>query len=607
MERALEDIRRGDTLFVGTGCGEPRYLVDAIRERVSAGRDGLYLASPRLWTLGVAPYAEERFPGVFRHGLFFIGENARRGVNAGSIDYTPVFLSQVPDLLRRRLVSIDVALIQVSPPDANGYVSLGISVDITKAAAECARTVIAQVNPRMPRVMGDSFLRASDVDRLVYHEEPLMEFAAEAPGDVARRIGGYVARIVQDGDTIQVGYGSLPNAILAGLEGKRALGAHTELLTDGMVELMRRGTLDNSMKSINRGKTVASFCMGTESTYEFLADNPGVEFRPIDYTNDPAVIASNRGMVAINSALAVDLTGQATAESLGHVFYSGVGGQADFMRGAVLAPGGKSILVLPSTSGDGKKSRIVPFLPDGAGVTLTRGDIHYVVTEYGIAFLHGKNVRERALELTGIAHPGFRQELIEQARRHRLIYADQEFVPGKEGEYPEELEKRRTTRDGVDILLRPVKLSDEPLLKDFFYSLSDRSNYLRFIMLRRHLPHEVLQKFVAIDYTRQMVILAITREDGRETVVGVGQYVVLKDEHRAEIALAVRDEWQGRGIGTELVNSLSQIARRQGLLGFTASVLGENHPVMKMVERSGMEIHRQLSEGICTFRADFRD
>lgn len=607
VERALRGIRKGDALFTGTGCGEPRYLVDALNAYVSSNPDLLFRGEQPLVRLGVAPYAEDRFGDAFHQGLFFIGEYARKGVNTGRVDYSPAFLFQVPDLLRRRLIRVDVALVQVSPPDANGYMSLGVSVDITRVATECARKVIAQVNPRMPRVLGDSFLHVSDVDCLVYRDEPLLEFKADVPGEIARRIGDYVARIVQDGDTIQVGYGSLPNAILASLGDKRHLGAHTELMTDGLAGLMRLGVLDNSRKSLNRGKTVASFCMGTAETYGFLGDNPSVEFRPIDYTNDPVVIAANDNMVAINSALAVDLTGQATAESLGRLFYSGVGGQADFMRGAVLSSGGRSIVVLPSTSADGKSSRIVPFLPEGAGITLTRGDAHYVVTEYGIAYLHGRNVRERALELIGIAHPDFRERLVEQARELRLVYADQEFVPGKEGEYPEELEKYRKTVDGTEILLRPVKFSDEPLLKDFFYSLSDRSNYLRFIMLRRRLPHEVLQKFVAIDYTRQMVILAVVMEGEKEKVVGVGQYVVLEDTHRGEIALAVRDEWQRRGIGTELMDYLAQIAKRQGLLGFTADVLGDNRPVMRLAERSGLAMRKTISEGVCNLRADFGD
>jgi len=337
-----------------------------------------------------------------------------------------------------------------------------------------------------------------------------------------------------------------------------------------------------------------------------MSDNPSIEFRPIDYTNSPLVISQNDNMVAINSALSVDLTGQASAESIGHVFYSGIGGQADFMRGAVLAKGGRTILVLPSVTADGKTSRIVPFIEEGAGVTLTRGDVHYVVTEYGIAYLHGQNIRQRAMELISIAHPDFRERLIDEARERNLIYADQVFVSGKEGEYPEELERYRTTRTGLEVLLRPVRMSDEPLLKDFFYSLSDKSNYRRFITLRRYLPHEVLQRMTAIDFTREMVILAVVHDGEKEKFVGVGQYVITGDTHTAEIALAVRDEFQQQGIGTELLAYLSQVAKRQGLLGFTADVLGENRPVMKLLDKSGFGVQKSAEEGVSYLKATFK-
>jgi acyl-CoA hydrolase/ribosomal protein S18 acetylase RimI-like enzyme len=604
----FECIHRGDRLFVGTACGEPQYLIGALADYVDSNPKAFFDAEVlHVWTLGVAPYAERRFLRNFRYNSFFVGDSTRQAVNEGLADYTPVFLSTVPGLFYRGLVSIDVALIQVSPPDRNGYMSLGVSVDITKAAVESASKVICQVNSNMPRVHGDTFIHVDEVDFLVPHDEPLLEYGSEVPGELAGRIGDYVARIVQDGDTIQVGYGSIPNAILANLEGKEHLGVHTELMTEGIVDLMRKGVIDNSLKSRNRGKTVASFCMGTRDTYEFIADNPSIAFRPIDQTNSPLEIARHVNMVAINSALAVDLTGQATAESIGRVFYSGIGGQADFMRGAVLAPGGKTVLVLPSTAEDEQTSRIVPLLPEGTGVTLTRGDIHYVVTEYGIAYLHGKNIRQRAMELIAIAHPKFRPGLVEEAKRLSLIYADQIFVAGKEGEYPEELEKYRTTGRGLEILLRPVRMSDEPLLKDFFYSLSDKSNYRRFIMLRRSLPHEVLQKFVAIDYTKQMVILAVIEDGEKELVVGVGQYVVMEDTHDAEIALAVRDDYQHQGIGMELLNYLSQIARQQGLLGFTADVLGENQPVMGMLDKSGLGFKKEISDGVCYLKARFKD
>jgi acyl-CoA hydrolase/GNAT superfamily N-acetyltransferase len=604
----FECIHRGDRIFVATACGEPQHLVAALADYVDSNPKAFFDAEVlHVWTLGVAPYTERKFLRNFRYNSFFVGDSTREAVNEGLADYTPIFLSRVPELFRRGLISIDVALVQASPPDRNGYMSLGVSVDITKAAAECASTVICQVNSNMPRVHGDTFVRIEDVDFLVPFDEPLLEYGAQVSGEFAARIGNYVARIVEDGDTIQVGYGSIPNAILANLEDKEHLGVHSELMTDGIADLMRKGVIDNSRKSRDRGKTVASFCMGTRQTYEFIGDNPSVAFRPIDQTNSPLEIARNVNMVAINSALAVDLTGQATAESIGRVFYSGIGGQADFMRGAVLAPGGKTVLVLPSTAGDDETSRIVPLLPEGTGVTLTRGDIHYVVTEYGIAYLHGRNIRQRAMELIAIAHPKFRPWLVEEAKGLNFIYADQIFVPGKAGEYPEELEKYRTTGRGLEILLRPVRMSDEPLIKDFFYSLSDKSNYRRFIMLRRSLPHEVLQQFVAIDYTKQMVILAVVEDREKELVVGVGHYVIKENTHTAEIALAVRDDYQHKGIGMELLDYLTQIARRQGLLGFTADVLGENQPVMGLLEKSGLDFRKEISDGVYYLRASFKD
>ena len=606
--KVFESVHRGDHIFIGTACGEPQYLVQALADYADSYPKAFFDAEVlHVWTLGVAPYTEEKFKRNFRHNSFFIGDNTRAAVNEGLADYTPIFLSQVPDLFYRRFIPIDVALIQTSPPDSNGFMSLGVSVDITKAAVEMASVVICQVNPRMPRVHGDTFIHIRDVQFVVPHDEPLLEYSPTVPDELVRQIGKYVARIVEDGDTIQVGYGSIPDAIIAELEGKEHLGVHTELLSDGIVGLMQKGVIDNSLKSIDRGKTVASFCMGTAATYDYINDNPGVDFRPIDYTNNPLNIAANANMTAINSALEVDLTGQSTAESIGTTFYSGVGGQADFMRGAVLSPGGKTILALPSTAGDGGVSRILPYIKAGAGITLTRGDIHYVVTENGIAYLHGKNIRERAMELIAIAHPDFRPWLIEEAKKLNLIYADQAFVPGEEGEYPEELEKYRTTRSGLEILLRPVRISDEPLMKDFFYSLSDQSNYRRFIMLRRYLPHELLQKMVAIDFTRQMIILATVTEGEKELLVGVGHYVVKEDTHTADMALAVRDDWQNRGIGTELLAYLSEIARRQGLLGFTADVLGENRPVIRLLDKAGLDVKKQISDGVFSITANFRE
>jgi len=600
-------IHRGDRIFVGTGCGEPQHLVRALVKYVESNPKIIYEAEIlTVFTLGVAPYTDKKFKTNFRHNSFFIGENTRDAVNKGLADYTPMLLSQVPGLFSRGLIPIDVALVQTSPPDKNGYMSLGISVDITRAAVDIASVVVTQVNSNMPCVHGEASIHIEDVDFVVPHDEPLLEYLPVVPGELAERIGKHVAHIVEDGDTIQVGYGSIPNAILGNLGGKKHIGVHTELLTDGIVDLMKRGVVDNSCKSLNRGKAVATFCMGRKSTYEYIDDNPAIEFMPIEYTNNPLVIARNQNMTAINSVLAIDLTGQATAESIGSTSYSGIGGQADFMRGAVLAAGGKTILALSSTTRDGDTSKIVPCMPEGSGVTLNRGDIHYVVTEYGIAYLQGKSIRERAMELIAIAHPDFRPWLLEKAKSLNLVYKDQLLVPGKEGEYPEKLERYRTIRAGSEILLRPVRISDEPLLKDFFYSLSDESNYRRFFTLRRYMPHEILQKFVAIDYTRQMVILAIAHKGEKEVVVGVGQYAVIGETNSAEVAVAVGDAYQGRGIGTELLSYLVEIAKRAGLHGLTGDVFADNSRMLHLVNKLGFDESRDTSAGVSSMKISFR-
>lgn len=606
-DQIFERIHRGDRIFISTGCGEPSYLVGAIIKYVESHPKAVVDAEIfHVWTLGVAPYADDKFKSNFRHNSFFIGENTRGAVNEGNADYTPVFLSEVPDLLNRKMIPVDVALIQTSPPDSHGYMSLGISVDIVKAAVENASLVIAQINSNMPRVHGDGFIHIEDIDFLVPFDEPLMEYEDKVPDEIAQKIGSYVTRIIEDGDTIQVGYGSIPNAILTNLEDKKHLGVHTELLTDGIVELMEKGVVDNSVKSLNRGKTVATFAMGKKKSYDYIHDNPGVEFKSVDYTNNPLVIARHENMTAINSALEVDLTGQATAESIGNTFYSGIGGQADFMRGAVLAPGGKTILALQSTAEGEGVSRIVPYLKEGEGVTLNRGDIHYVVTEHGIAYLHGKNIRERAMELISIAHPKFRPGLIEEAKRLNLIYKDQAFITGEVGEYPEHLEAYRTTRSGLKIFIRPVKISDEPLLKEFFYDLSDESLYRRFMSMRKDMPHDRLQHFVVIDYTKEMVILAVLKEEEKETVIGMGQYTPDEKTLQVEAAIVVKDEYQRQGVGREIVQYLVLVGKRRGLSGVRASVLMENKPMMRLLEKSGFDIEKEVVQGVYEMKLSFR-
>lgn len=607
-DRIFSQIQPGHRIFIGTGCGEPqclvRELINYVRSHPKAFFDAELL---QVWNLGVSPYSDEKFRDNFRFNSFFIGQNIRDSVNTGLADYTPVFLSAVPDLLRKKRIPIDIALIQTSVPDKHGYLSLGISVDIVKAAAENASIVIAQVNAQMPRVHGDTFLHIKDVDFLMECDEPLLEFETHVPDEIAQKIGTYVARIIQDEDTIQVGYGSIPNAILSHLGNKKHLGVHTELLTDGIAELMKKGVIDNSRKELNRDKTVAAFCMGKKETYDYINDNPGIEFRPVSYTNNPLTIARNRNVAAINSALEIDLTGQVTAESLGKYFFSGIGGQADFMRGAILSQGGKTILTLQSTAHDDEVSRIVPFLREGAGVTLTRGDVHYVVSEYGIAYLHGKNIRERAMDLISIAHPKFRPWLIEEARSVNLIYRDQAFIPGEKGVYPEKAETYRTTRTGLRLLLRTVRINDEHLLKDFFYSLSDTSMYRRFMSTRKDMHHDRLQQFVVIDYSREMVVLAVIEENEKELIVGVGQYYIDETTHTGEVAFVVRDDYQKKGIGTELLAYLTYLAKKAGLHGFTAEVFMDNKSMLMLFEKVGFVIEKRAEAGVYELKMSFKE
>jgi len=600
-------IHKGSHIFIGTACGEPQHLVRSLAGYIDEFPSRLVGNEViQVWTLGVAPFADEYYSRNFIHNSFFISDKSRDAVNTGLADYTPVFLSRVPELFDSGMVGLDVALIQASLPDKRGNMSLGISVDIVKSAVANAGMVIVQVNKNMPSVCGDSMINVRDADYIVRRDEPLLEYSPKVPDDISHAIGREIARLVRDGDTLQVGYGSMPNAILKSLRGKNDLGIHTELLTDGIVDLMKSGVVNNSRKSQDRGKTVASFCMGKRKTYRAIHMNPDLKFMPVDYTNSIARIMSQKNMTAINSALQIDLSGQSSSESIGRMYFSGIGGQADFMRGAVLARGGKSILAMRSTSNDGKFSRIVAGLEPGSGVTLNRGDIHYVITEYGIAYLHGKNIRERALSLISIAHPDFREGLMEEARMTGIVRAGQKFVPGSAGSYPSRLERRGVTKSGMYLLLRPVKLTDEDILREFFYSLSDDSMYHRFFSGKKYISTGFLQSFAVNDYYNQMVLLAIDSGGPREKVIGIGQYTVNRESHRADVAFAVRDDCQNRGVGRLLLASLASMARRAGLLGFTADVLAENKTMIRLFEKMRFNMGKRIEGSVYEFVMDFR-
>ncbi|MCC6617709.1 MAG: acetyl-CoA hydrolase/transferase family protein [Chloroflexi bacterium] len=411
---AVASIQSGQQLFVHGGAATPSVLLDALVERAPDLRD---VGVVHIHIEGPAPHVAPEVAASFRHRALFIGPNTRDAVNEGRADYVPIFLSDIPELFESRSIPLDAALINVSPPDAHGYCSLGTSVDAAPAAIRAARTVIAQLNRAMPRTLGDSFVHLDQIDLAVEVDQPPHPHRIAAVGEVERRIGEYVAELVPDGATIQMGIGSIPTAVATALRGKRDLGVHTELLTDPVIDLVEAGAVTGAAKEINRGKVVTSFLMGSQRLYDFVHDNPMIEMRPVDYTNDTAVIRRFRRMVAVNSALSIDLTGQVSADSIGTRFYSGVGGQMDFIRGAALAPEGRAIIALPSLAAGGTVSRIVPVLAPGAGVVTSRAHVRTVVTEHGVAELFGRSIRERVAALVAIADPSMRDELAHQARR----------------------------------------------------------------------------------------------------------------------------------------------------------------------------------------------
>jgi acyl-CoA hydrolase len=415
---AVAGIRSGDQVYVHCAAATPSVLLDALVERAPELRD---VKVVHLHTEGPGPHLAPELASSFHHKALFIGPNARRAVNEGRAEYIPAFLSDVPDLFRSGILPLDAVLINVTPPDGHGYCSLGVSVEGMLAAIPAATTVIAQLNRSIPRTLGESFVHVDDIDYAV--EVDIPPFAHHEPeiSDVERRIGEYVAALVPDGGTLQMGIGAIPSAVTQFLHDKKDLGIHTEMMTDCVVDLVERGVVTGLAKERNRGKIVCTFMMGTEKLYRFVDDNPMVEMRPSDFTNDTHVIRSFRKMVAINSAISIDLTGQVNADSIGLSMYSGVGGQMDFIRGAALAEEGRAIIALPATAGDGKYSRIVPFLREGAGVVTTRAHVRTVVTEYGVAELYGHGISERARRLIAIAHPDFRDELTAQARKTHYL------------------------------------------------------------------------------------------------------------------------------------------------------------------------------------------
>lgn len=604
-EKILRQVlQNGSRIYIGSGCGEPQYLVRTLIRLLPEYRD---LEIVQNLSFGQLPEDWSQLQENARLKTFFVGPRSRQAVNDGLADYIPIYFSSMANLFRDEpRWTLDTCLIQVAPPDEHGYCSLGVSVGSTKDAAESGRTIIAQVNSRMPRTLGDSFIHISRIDHFVEHDEPLIEVVFAERSAVTERMAKYISLLVEDGSTLQVGIGRVANSILLYLDDKKDLGFHTEILSDAHLYLMRKGAVTGKNKSVHPGKVVASFCMGSKDLYDYVNNNREVELYPLRKVNDRRVISSHQCMISINSALEIDLSGQVCADSIGHKVYSGIGGYVDFMHGAASSDRGKTIIVLPSTSPDGRKSRIVSHLTSGAGVVSCRSSVRYIVTEFGIAYLHGKTIRERALSLINIAHPRFRERLLAEAKRLRYVYEDQMLPPIYEPLYPGLWETHQVFPGEHQVFFRPIKPTDERALQEFFYSLPDQDIFYRFLSAMKVFPHHNTQAMCNIDYEHEMAIVGVTGEIGNEKIIAMGRYLLDQVSNMAEADFAVAADWQSNGIGTFLLHYLCEIAKSKGITGFMAYVIAENRRMLSVFNAVGYVVHSVLDEGVyeIAFRFD---
>jgi acyl-CoA hydrolase/RimJ/RimL family protein N-acetyltransferase len=594
LARAIGRIPKGKRIFLGSGAAEPIGLMEELVAQASRFADNPIL---HILTMGPAPYTEPRYQDAFRHHAFFIGGNVREAVHEGRADYVPVFLSRIPELIRRRRLPVDVALVQVSPPDRFGFVNLGVSVDIVLAALESAPLVIAEVNPEMPTVFGEGWVSMDRIHAWVERAAPLPTLERDPIDDVACSIGRHVASLVEDGCTLQVGIGQIPDAVLGELRDRSDLGVWTELLTDGLVELIRSGNVTGRFKTMDPRVASSSFAMGSAETYAWLDRNPAVAFHPSDVINDPMNVARQHKMVAINAALQIDLTGQVCSDSLGTKFYSGIGGQVDFIRGASMGKDGKPIIAVRSTAKNGELSRIVSVLDEGAGVVTSRGDVRYVVTEYGVADLLGRSIRQRALALISIAHPDHRAELLTQAKRRHYVFADQ-IEP--RSSYARAHEERISSPRG-DLLLRPIRETDEDRVQELFYSLSPETVYKRWLTVTPAMHHRDLMRYLDVDDVDHVALVAETQpHDTEPELIGVARYNADAITRQADVAIVIRDDWQNNGVGTAMLEQLVEIAEQNGVVGITGSVLATNASMLHVFRkvRGGTEMTREGS--LCT-------
>ena len=579
-EAATALIRPGQRVFISSAGGEPQALVRAL-SHAAAKISGLEIV--RLMgreTTSLSEIADKTLDTSLTIRTIYLGSADTAAIARHMRFITPMNMSEVPGLFLSRNLPIHVALIQVSPPDDFGWMSLGISVDVTLAAAQSADLVIAQVNPKMPRTMGQSFVHVNSVDVLVEHEEPLLTINLRRQSRAAEWIGKHIVRFIDDGATLQIGLDAASQATVKALADKNDLGFHSQYITDDVMHLYASGVITNRKKGLNDGKLVASCAIGSQNLYEFLHDNPAVDFRPSDYVNDPFIIAQHNRMISMNVAHTIDLTGQVAAEASEHTGFAGVSGITDFVRGAKRSKGGKAILMLYATSSDGTRSNIVPVL-NGPAVVVPRGDVHYVITEYGAVNLFGKSIQERVLALIGIAHPDHRDRLFDAAKQARLIGGERRLGEATKGIYPIHLEEV-VVRDGEAITIRPSKPVDERRIQEHYYRLDKKDVQLRFFHEKISFDRSDVETSSQIDYIKDLTLVAVVGEFGFGKVVGVGEYLMLTSRNLAEVAFSISREYQGKGLGRLFIRKLARAARENGLSGLVAYTSPQNKAMIAL-------------------------
>ena len=586
-EVAVGHIKPGDHVFVGTACATPRSLVAALEALASPPQDVelLHFLSDR-----AVQHDEAGKPRTkYRHRCFFVGQDMRSAVKLGLADYVPISIARVPQLIAIGRIPLDVALIQVSMPDEFGYVSLGVSVDITPAAVAKARLVIAEVNPDMPRSMGDSTLHVGEIDHLVPVDTPVIEYLHLAQQtEVVEKIARYIGSVIDDGSTLQIGMGRFSNEALKYLTDRQDLGIHSDVITDAIIPLLERGILTGQRKSSQRGKIVTSFAMGSRRLYDLIDGNPLFSFQPIEVVCDAFTLGSQHKLVSVTQAFAVDLTGQVCVDQLHGDFYSGLAAQAEFLQGASRSVGGKAIICLPATEEDGQSSRIRATLGAGEGVAIPRSDVHYVITEYGIAYLFGKSVRERALAMIQIAHPKERQALLDQAQALGYVPADQNLRNLQA--YAVEDERQLQLKDKRPVLLRPAMSTDGDAIRDLFHQLPQHDIYTRFFRQLRGISSRDVQRLCNLNSETEVGMVACIGTRENPEIIAHAMYVIDPSTNLAETAFMVHPEWQGQGLGALLQQHMSEHAKARGVRGFVAEILAKNERMIRLARSMGSNV-----------------